>query len=230
MGRIGVRPVDLAVDPTTRVIDVIVSMLLVIGFVGPLLFVGTWLDLLRDSRLNRGVLAKLLRRRRMAHLLVSVAWLLTAAVLAIGPDAGLVLIVGPAVSVSVIAQVLGVSDELPRPLRIERVSMKAAIAGGLLVLFLFIAVLSYEVFVVGPDLRADGEHGLIAPRVLGVNAIPVRAVNVDTEESNDVLYLGGNADLYVFVDPCDNDRVDYVSVGSHRLVVIDEVICAPDGS
>jgi DNA-binding NarL/FixJ family response regulator len=44
------------------------------------------------------------------------------------------------------------------------------------------------------------------------------------------LYLGGNADLYVLVDPCDEDTVEFVSVGSTRLVVIDEVVCAPAGA
>ena len=39
------------------------------------------------------------------------------------------------------------------------------------------------------------------------------------------LYLGGNADLYVFVDPCNDDRVEMVSVGSSRMVVVDEISC-----
>ncbi|MCP4085995.1 MAG: hypothetical protein GY745_13210 [Actinomycetia bacterium] len=46
----------------------------------------------------------------------------------------------------------------------------------------------------------------------------------------DALYLGGNADLYVLVDPCDGDRVDFVSVGSARLEVIDKVICQSDAT
>jgi hypothetical protein len=34
----------------------------------------------------------------------------------------------------------------------------------------------------------------------------------------------------VLVDPCDDNNVEYVSVGRHRLEVIDEVICdAGDG-
>ena len=41
-----------------------------------------------------------------------------------------------------------------------------------------------------------------------------------------VLYLGGNADLYVLVDPCNDDEVEFVSVGSQRLVVIEEITCA----
>ena len=38
-GQIGVRVVDLGVDPTTRMIDVLVSLLMVVGIFGPLLFV-----------------------------------------------------------------------------------------------------------------------------------------------------------------------------------------------
>ena len=101
----------------------------------------------------------------------------------------------------------------------------------MLALLAFLLVLAYEVFIVGPDLRIDGEHGFLTPRVLGINAQPVSAVNVDTGEAADLLYLGGNADLYVLVDPCDEGRVDMVSVGSHRLVVIDEITCpAASGS
>ncbi len=45
-----------------------------------------------------------------------------------------------------------------------------------------------------------------------------------------MLYLGGNADLYVLVHPCDGDTVEFVSVGSTRLVVIDEVACDVDSA
>ncbi len=56
------------------------------------------------------------------------------------------------------------------------------------------------------------------------------AFDVDgAREPREILYLGGNADLYVLVDPCDDDTVEYVSVGSTRLVVIDEVTCASPG-
>jgi len=94
----------------------------------------------------------------------------------------------------------------------------------------FVGVLAYEVQIVGPDLRTDGDHGYIAPRVLGVNAIPVQATTLDTGEVAEMLYLGGNADLYVLVDVCDNDRVDYISVSTQRLVVIDEVTCPDTGA
>ena len=41
-----------------------------------------------------------------------------------------------------------------------------------------------------------------------------------------MLYLGGNAGLYVLVNPCNDDSVELVSVGATRLVVIDEVTCS----
>jgi DNA-binding NarL/FixJ family response regulator len=228
MGAIGVRPVDLAVDPASRVIDLIVTLLYFLGIFGPLLFVGTWLDMLEDSRWNRGFVARVLRHRVWAHLLVSLAWILLAALLTVGPDLALIVVSGPVVALSILAKAVGASDELPRFMRIEGISLPAAIAGTLVFTFAFMGVLAWEVIVVGPDLRTDGEHGYIAPRVLGLNAIPVRAYNVNTGDVSEVLYLGGNADLYVLVDVCDDRRVDYVSVGAHRLVIIDEITCPAD--
>jgi hypothetical protein len=49
-------------------------------------------------------------------------------------------------------------------------------------------------------------------------------VEVDSGQERELLYLGGNADLYVLVDHCD-DAVHYVSVGATRLQVIDELTC-----
>lgn len=228
LGAIGVRPVDLAVDPASRVIDAIVALLLVIGIVGPLLLVRNWLDILSESRLNRGLLARFLAHRTVAHIVVSVLWLLVAAVMAIGPDVGLVFFVGPVVTLAILAKTLDVTDELPRALRIEGVSTRVVVGGGVLVLVLFVGVLVYETEIVGPDLRRDGVHGWIAPRVLGIGAQPMEAFDLNTAERREVLYLGGNADLYVLVDPCRDGQIEMVSVGSHRLVVIDEITCAAD--
>ncbi|HSF86386.1 MAG TPA: hypothetical protein VLG28_12130 [Acidimicrobiia bacterium] len=162
-------------------------------------------------------------------MVVSALWLAVAWLLAQGVDLGLALIAGPAVAIAIIANILHANSEIPRLIRIEGIRPGAAVAGSLLALIAFIGLLAYEVFIVGPDLRMDGEHGLLTARVLGINAQPVSAVNVDTGEVADLLYLGGSADLYVLVDPCDKGRVDMVSVGSHRLVVIDEIAC-PAGS
>jgi len=43
-GQIGVRVVDLGIDPTTRMIDVLVVLLIIFGLFGPLLFVKSWVD------------------------------------------------------------------------------------------------------------------------------------------------------------------------------------------
>ena len=225
LGSIGVRPIDLAVDPATRVVDAVAAILLVAAIVGPLLFVRNWLDMLGQSNLSQRANAWLQTHRRAAQIVLSVAWLAIAGAMAIGPDVGLVVFVGPLVVLAIIAKALGVNDELPRVLRIEGVSARVAVGGSVLTLVLFFGVLAYETLVVGPDLRATGVHGLIAPRVLGISAQPVEASNVDTGVTRQVLYLGGNADLYVLVDPCNDNQVDMVSVGSHRLVVIDEVAC-----
>ena len=138
---------------------------------------------------------------------------------------GLVVVVGPVVTLSIFAKVLGANSAIPKFVRIEGVGPGVAVVGAMLALVAFFGVLSYEVFIVGPDLRSDGEHGWLSPRVLGLNAQPVTVFNVDTEEVEEYLYLGGNADLYVLVDPCDDDRVDLLPVGSHHLSVIDEVTC-----
>ena len=229
MGQIGVRPVDLAVDPSSRVIDVVAALLLALGVFGPLLMVGNWLDMLTESRVDARLSAFVERHRVIVHLVISLAWLVLAALAAVGPHLILVAVIGPLVAISIMAKAVGASDEIPRAIRIEGISIPVAVLASLLFSLLFIGVLSYEVFFVGPDLRTDGEHGYIAPKVLGVNAVPVEAHNIDTGEVSEVLYLGGNADLYVLVDVCDGDRVDYVSVGTRKLVVIDEVTC-PDAA
>ncbi len=232
LGQIGVRPVDLAIDPASRVIDSVVTLLLLVGVFGPLLFVGSWLDLLRESPLNRGLIGWLLERRRAAHFLTSLVVLAVGLVLALGPDLLLVLVIGPIVAISVIARSVDVTEELPRILRIERLRPGRAFVTSILGLVLFLGLVSAEGFLVGPDLRTGGEGGYLAARVLGFNAQPMRAFDVDSGgEAREVLYLGGNADLYVLVDPCNDDTVEMVSVGSTRLVVIDEVTCpaADDG-
>jgi len=63
-------------------------------------------------------------------------------------------------------------------------------------------------------------------RLIGFRAQPVLHTDVGGDgATREVLYLGGNADLYVFVDPCNDNEVDFVSVGSSRLENIDTVTC-----
>ena len=225
VGQLGVRPVDLAVDPASRVVDAIISLSLVLGAFGPLLFVSNWLDLLRASPANRGVIAWFLDHRKTAQVVLSIIVLTITWFLTRGPDLLLVWVIGPAVAVALVAQITDLSDEVPRFLRIKTPPIRALV-GGAVALFVFFAIISGEAMFVGPSLGPRGEGGVIVPRVIGFNAQPVEASNVDTgDEPRQLLYLGGNADLYVLVDPCNDNNVEYVSVGSHRLQVIDEITC-----
>ena len=64
-------------------------------------------------------------------------------------------------------------------------------------------------------------------RLIGFRAQPVLHTDVGGDSATrELLYLGGNADLYVFVDPCNDNEVWFVSVGSSRLENIDEVTCS----
>jgi len=230
LGPIGVRPVDLAVDPSTRVIDALEVILGLIGVVGPLLFVGTWLNLLEEHAADRPPLARLLERRRLAGLILSVAVLAIGVALVIYARFLVTIFVGPLVVILILARALDLEDGIVPALRITGISPHRAFTYGVAAIVAFLAALSYEVFIVGPDFGPDGVNGVLAPRVLGFTAQPVRVFDVDGDgEPGEALYLGGNADLYVLVDPCSNDLVEYVSVGSTRLEIIDQVTCkSPD--
>jgi len=229
LGQIGVRPVDLAIDPTSRVVDAISTFSLVLGVFGPLLLVSNWLALLRGSRVDRGPVAWLLDRRRLAQLTVSVAVLAITLFLSIGPDLMLVVVIGPIMTVSIVARAADLNDELPSILRIEHIRpMRLLIVTGS-ALMIILAALAAEALFVGPDLGNRGAGGYIAPKLLGFRAQPVRAFDLTVDsEPREVLYLGGNADLYVLVDPCDDLEVEMVPVSTRRLVVIDEITCVDD--
>jgi uncharacterized membrane protein YqgA involved in biofilm formation len=47
-GQIGVRVVDLGVDAATRGTNVLISILLLVGVFGPLLFVDSWVRAIGD--------------------------------------------------------------------------------------------------------------------------------------------------------------------------------------
>ena len=70
-----------------------------------------------------------------------------------------------------------------------------------------------------------GEVGWIAPSVFGFNAEPVDVTDLDDGSRTDMLYLGGDGDVYLLVDPCDGSRVDFVPVGETQMTVIDRVRC-----
>jgi hypothetical protein len=228
LGPIGVRPVDLAVDPSTRVVDALEVILGLIGVVGPLLLVGTWLNLLEDYAADRKLVARLLERRRLAGVILSIVVLAVGVLLVIYARFVVTIFVGPLVVILILARALDLDDAIVPALRITGITPRRAFAYGVAANIAFLGVLSFEVFIVGPDFGPKGVNGVLAPRVLGFRAQPVLVFDVDGERApREVLYLGGNADLYVLVDPCNSDLVEYVSVGATRLEVIDEVTCEP---
>jgi hypothetical protein len=229
------------VDPTTRVTDVLVFLLWLLGVFGPLLFVDGWLQNLGIWVAERPGLSNTITRARSFHLgklpigkLVfsrATAWLLLALLvlsvtLLLGryADIIVVLFLGPAMAIVLLANILGMEDRLSEALRFRRLGPRTlALLGILFVLFL--VVLGGEVLLKGPDLRADGMHGILVPEVLGMSARPVMLYDLDGNfEPLGALYLGGNADLYVLYDPC-TETVRQVPVGSSRVEVIEQVNC-----
>jgi hypothetical protein len=241
-GDLGVRVADLGVDPTTRMIDVLVVFLVIIGVFGPLLFVRPWVQALGQwiagkPRLDRTVAR--VRSLRLGKLPVGklivnywVAWVLglllvLAAMLLLTRLMPLimVLLTGPAVAIVLVANVLDLDDELPGLLHLPHLDSWRVLGFLGLILIVFLLALGAEVLIKGPDLRADGLHGILAPRVLGLRATPVMLYDLDEKhEPLGALYLGGNADLYVLYDPC-AETVRLVPVGSSRVELIDRVDC-----
>ena len=164
LGQIGVRPVDLAVDPASRVVDAVINLSTVLGIFGPLLFVGSWLDLLRGSRADRGLIAWLLAKPKTAHVVASVGVLVVTGLMAIGPDLVLVMVIGPTVAIAVIARAADFTDELPRFLRLEKIRPMRMLVGAGAALVLFMALLA---------ARACSSAPTSAPGVRGGGSRPV---------------------------------------------------------
>jgi hypothetical protein len=190
-----------AIDPASRVIDAIFTLLLVI--------------------------ARVLRHPRLAWLLAATLVLAASLFFATGTGTFAVLLIGPIITLALLARAVDLSDELPPAIRIQASPLRTMV-GALAVLIAFLMVLTVEVTVIGPDFDPNGASGFLAPTVLGFSAQPMQAYDVDNGgPPRAVLYLGGNADLYVLVDPCSDDEVEFVSVDSQRPVVIEEITCAP---
>ena len=243
-GSVGVRVVDLGVDPSTRLTDVLVFFLRFLGIFGPLLLVETWRGEIANWISHRSGLTKIYNRAYNLHLgklpigkflfshwvgwfglaliVLSIAFLLNQFVELI-----LIMVVGPTIGVILLANFLGLDDDLPVFFRIPRRRNGLILAIIGVIALIFLGVLGGEVFVRGPDLRTDGVHGILVTKVLDVSARPVMLYDLDEkQEPLGALYLGGNADLYVLYDPCE-EAVRLVPVGSSRVEVIDQVICRP---
>ena len=135
------------------------------------------------------------------------------------------LVIGPAVAIILVANVLDLDDELPKFLHLPHLDSWRVVGFLGVILIAFLMTLGAEVLLIGPDLRPDGLHGFLAPKVLGFTAIPVMLYDVDeTHEPLEALYLGGNADLYVLYDPC-KETIMLIPVSLSRVELIDRVEC-----
>jgi hypothetical protein len=240
-GHIGVRVADLGVDPTTRASEVFVSLLVVLGVFGPLLFVDRWLQLIGEwleaqpalpkaiarvhtIHLGRVPVGRLLFNRIAAWAAVGTGVVLLGLLLARYAHLILILFVGPAVSTALLASSLGLDDLLPRALQRGPMTQRVLVMLVILVVALLL-VLGAEVWLMGPDLRTDGMHGIVAPQVLGLSAKPMTLYDLNGNHPPlGALYLGGNADLYVLYDPC-AEVVRLVPVGASRVEMAKEVNC-----
>jgi hypothetical protein len=223
-------------------IDMLVVLLVVIGIFGPLLFVRSWVEAIGtwiEKRPRLAALAAKANGLRVGRLPVGrilfnrwTGWVLLALLVAgtmllltaVMPLI-MVLLVGPGVGLVLLASLLNLSDELPEGLHLPHLEPGRVIAFLGIVIVVFLLVLGIEVLILGPDLRADGLHGVLAPAVLGFGARPVMVYDLDEkQEPLGALYLGGNADLYVLYDPC-TEITRFVPVGSSRVEHIEKLTC-----
>ena len=237
-GQIGVRVVDLGIDPTTRMIDLLSLFLRIIGIFGPILFVKSWVETLgkwiekksysitawvakaRRHRVGRLVFNQWVARGLMALLLVTALLLLTRSFPLI-----LGMFLGPAVGLILLANLLDLDQELPEALQLPHLGSRRVIVFLGVIIFVFLFIIGTEVWIMGPDLRPDGLHGFLVPEALGFSARPVTLIDLDGNlEPLGALYLGGNADLYVLYDTC-MENVRLVPVGSSRVELVDRVVC-----
>lgn len=241
-GAIGVRVPDLGIDPSTRMIDVLVMLVVFIGITGPLLFARPWVkDISKWIPTQPGLARTVNRLRglrlgklRIGRLLVNywVAWvlmllLILSVTLFITRTMPLVmaLFVGPAVVIILLANVLDLDDALPNLLHLPHLDSWRVLSFLGIILVFFLLAVGIEVLLIGPNLQPDGVHGIIAPQVLGFTATPIMLYDLEEKhEPLGALYLGGNADLYVLYDPC-AEQVRLVPVGISRVELVDRVDC-----
>ena len=218
-GHIDVRVADLGVDPTSRMIDVLFLIVAIIGIFGPLLFVRPWVQSLgrwiqgqpqwagrvakaRSLHLGKLPVGKWIVNHWVARLLGMLLVLSFTLLLAKLMPLIMALVVGPAVAIGLLTNVLELDDELPGFVHVPHLDSWRVLAFFGLNLIVFLGALSAEVLIMGPDLRADGVHGILAPRMLGFKAMPVMVYDLaENQEPCGALFLGSQGDLYVVYDP-----------------------------
>jgi|GEM_PF-757114 len=241
-GFIGVRVSDLGVDASSRVTDFLIFLLILIGIFGPLMFIRSWMKMIGSWVNTHPKLSRLLTKAQkikpmdlpVGFYLCSywMGWVVFAVIVLLItlPFEGsggkiLTLVAGIVFSLVLLVHVMGSNEFLPPWLTIakDRVRGTLTIISGLVLLLL--VVLTVEVFD-GPDLRPDGVHGFLAPKAIGLSARPAIIHDLDDKYPPlQVLYLGGNADLYVLYDPCEK-VVRMIPVGSSRVKMIKSVECS----
>ena len=222
--------------------DVFIFFIRMIALFGPLLFVRPYVSVLSDTLSTSAKWRKIITKLQGLHigsfhfgrwlfgqgsarillgLLVMIFMLLLNEYLPLVT----VLFIGPAITIVLLANMLDLDDELPESLHLPHIDSKKVISFFIAVLLFFIFILGVEVLVKGPDLRPDGLHGWIAPKILGFHAQPVMLYDVEGKhEPLGALFLGGTSDLYVLYDPC-NETVRLVPVSLSRVEVIKVVSC-----
>jgi hypothetical protein len=101
----------------------------------------------------------------------------------------LILVIGSAIGITILANFLGLADELPKAFRIPKPIFRGIISP---ILIVFVGIMSFEVMSIEQDMRTEGAHGILPPRVLGLNARPARLFDLEEkQEPFEAKLLGG---------------------------------------
>ena len=195
-GQIGVRVVDLGVDASTRVTEFMLTFFVIVGILGPLLFVGNWRNLMaswlnrrpafrrvaakaRSLRLGPLPIGRLLFNPSLHRFVLAALVLAISIPLDISGGRMLTILIGAMVGVLVVANLVGLGEQLPKFLRLQRHDVERALVIDGFLFIALVVVLSVEVFHIGPDLRKDGLHSFLAGKVLDLSAKPVTVYDLD---------------------------------------------------